>query len=67
MCAGAIILSRIPKLVFGCYDPKMGASGTLYNITGDFRLNHKVHTIGGVLDYECKTLLKEFFKPKRKN
>lgn len=66
MCAGAIILSRIPKLVFGCYDPKMGSTGTLYTITEDKRLNHSVHTIGGVMDDVSGNLLKEFFKGKRK-
>ncbi|HTX17703.1 MAG TPA: tRNA adenosine(34) deaminase TadA [Bacteroidota bacterium] len=65
MCAGAIVLSRIPTLVFGSYDPKMGACGTLYAMTDDKRLNHRVHTIGGVLDGACGDLLKEFFKKKR--
>jgi tRNA(adenine34) deaminase len=65
MCAGAIVLSRIPSVVFGCYDPKMGACGTLYSITDDDRLNHRVHSIGGVLDAQCGELLKEFFRKKR--
>jgi len=65
MCAGAIVLSRIPAIVFGCYDPKMGACGTLFSITDDERLNHRVHTIGGVRDAECGELLKEFFRKKR--
>ena len=47
------------------FDPKMGACGTLYSITNDKRLNHRVHTIGGVLDNVCGALLKEFFKKKR--
>jgi tRNA(adenine34) deaminase len=66
MCAGAIVLARIPTIVFGSYDPKMGACGTLLSITEDARLNHHVHTIGGVLDGQCGELLKEFFKKKRK-
>lgn len=66
MCAGAIVLARIPTIVFGCYDPKMGACGTLYSITEDERLNHRVHTIGGVRDAECGELIKEFFRKKRK-
>ena len=66
MCAGAIVLSRIPTLVFGSYDPKMGACGTLFSMTEDRRLNHTVHTIGGVLDTECGGLLKDFFRKKRK-
>lgn len=65
MCAGAIVLSRIPTVVFGSYDPKMGACGSLYSITEDGRLNHRVHTIGGVLDLQCGGLLKEFFAKKR--
>ena len=66
MCAGAIVLARIPTIVFGCYDPKMGACGTVLSITEDKRLNHRVHTLGGVRDAECGDLLKEFFKKKRK-
>lgn len=66
MCAGAIVLARVPVLVFGAYDPKMGACGTLYSMTEDKRLNHRVHTIGGVLDAQCGELMKEFFSKKRK-
>ena len=61
MCAGAIVLARIPTLVFGSFDPKAGASGTLYNITHDRRLNHTVHVISGVCDRESELLLKGFF------
>ena len=61
MCAGAIVLARIPTLVFGSFDPKAGASGTLYNITHDRRLNHTVHVISGVCDRESEKLLKGFF------
>lgn len=61
MCAGAIVLSRIPTLVFGAYDPKAGACGTLYNIVEDARLNHRVHVIPGVCDVESEQLLKGFF------
>ncbi|MEX2117416.1 MAG: nucleoside deaminase [Bacteroidota bacterium] len=61
MCAGAIILSRIPTLVFATYDPKAGACGTLLNITGDKRLNHQPHVIPGVCDRESEELLKRFF------
>ncbi|MAT38409.1 MAG: tRNA-specific adenosine deaminase [Ectothiorhodospiraceae bacterium] len=66
MCAGAIVLARIPTLVFAAYDPKAGASGTLYNITEDDRLNHKVHVIPGVLDAKSNALLKAFFGAIRK-
>ncbi len=65
MCAGAMVNSRIGKLVFGAYDPKAGAAGTLFTITEDKRLNHRIHTIGGILDAECGAILKEYFKKKR--
>ena len=65
MCAGAIVLAKIPTLVFGAYDPKAGACGTLYTITEDARLNHRVHTIGGVRDAECGGLIRDFFNVKR--
>jgi tRNA(adenine34) deaminase len=65
MCAGAIVLSRLPTLVFGAYDAKAGACGTLYAITEDKRLNHQVHTVAGVLDQACGQLMSEYFKAKR--
>jgi len=61
MCAGAIVLARIPTLVFGAYDPKAGACGTLMNIVEDSRLNHKPHVVAGVCDRESEELLKGFF------
>lgn len=61
MCAGAIVLARIPRLVFGAFDPKAGACGTLYNIVNDARLNHRVETIHGILEERCGAILKEFF------
>jgi tRNA(adenine34) deaminase len=61
MCAGAIVLARIPVLVFGAYDPKAGACSTLYNIVEDRRLNHLVHVVPGVLDERSAALLKGFF------
>jgi len=66
MCAGAIVLARIPRLVFGAYDPKAGACTSLYTITNDTRLNHRVHTEGGVLEEKCGAILKEFFFAQRK-
>ncbi|HTY39174.1 MAG TPA: tRNA adenosine(34) deaminase TadA [Bacteroidota bacterium] len=66
MCAGAIVLARIPTLVFATFDPKAGASGTLYNITHDKRLNHTVHVISGVCDRDSEVLLKGFFGRVRK-
>ncbi|MGD0038666.1 MAG: tRNA adenosine(34) deaminase TadA [Bacteroidota bacterium] len=65
MCAGAIVLARIPMLVFSSYDPKAGACGTLYNIVEDPRLNHSVHVVGGICDKESEALLKLFFTKKR--
>lgn len=65
MCAGAIVLSRIPAIVFGCYDRKMGACGSLYTIPEDNRLNHRTHVVAGVMDAEAASLLKEFFKSRR--
>jgi tRNA(adenine34) deaminase len=67
MCAGAIVMARIPTLVFGAYDPKAGACGTLYAITEDKRLNHTVHVVGGICDRESEDLLKKFFVKKRVN
>lgn len=61
MCAGAIVVARIPILVFASYDPKAGACGTVYNIVEDKRLNHTVHVIGGVRDTRSGELLKAFF------
>jgi len=60
MCAGATVLARIPTLVFGSFDPKAGACGTLYNLTHDRRLNHTCHVISGVSDIESEELLKRF-------
>lgn len=65
MCAGAIVLARLQNVVFGAYDPKAGACGTIYTITEDTRLNHQTHTIGGVMDSDCSMILKEYFQKKR--
>ncbi len=65
MCAGAIVLARIPQLVFGAYDIKAGACGTLYNIPEDTRLNHRTRVIAGVLDAECAALMQQYFRNKR--
>ena len=66
MCAGAIVLARIPRVVYGATDPKTGACGSLYNIINDNRLNHRCEVISGVLEDECSKLLKDFFKKLRK-
>jgi tRNA(adenine34) deaminase len=65
MCAGALVLSRVARLVFGAYDPKAGACGSLYQICQDPRLNHRVQTEGGVLAEPCAELLREFFRGRR--
>jgi len=65
MCAGALVLARIPNLVFGAYDPKAGACSSLYMITNDLRLNHRVTTMGGVLQEKCGGILQEFFQHAR--
>jgi tRNA(adenine34) deaminase len=65
MCAGSLVLARPDKLIFGAYDPKAGACGTLYTITEDDRLNHRIMTLGGILDQECGAILKEYFLKKR--
>ena len=65
MCAGALVLSRIGRLVIGTDDPKTGACGSLYNIAGDGRLNHRIEITRGVLGEECSALLKEFFRSRR--
>src|SRR3990170_6556208 len=62
MCMGAIILARVPRLVFGAFDPKAGACGSLYDISGDKRLNHRVHVSSGVLGSESQAALKDFFR-----
>ena len=64
MCAGAIVNARIDKVVFGAYDPKAGACGTLYNLT-EGRLNHTPEVIGGVMEEETAAVLKDYFKKKR--
>jgi len=65
MCAGAIVLARIPLLVYGAPDPKSGACGTLYNIVQDDRLNHRVDLITGVLEAKCSLILSDFFRKLR--
>ena len=66
MCMGAIILSRIPTVVFGCFDPKGGAAGSLYDLSNDPRLNHTVELLPRILEAECSGMLSEFFAALRK-
>jgi len=61
MCAGALVLARIARLVFGAFDPKAGAVSSLFDVVRDPRLNHRVEVRGGVLETECSALLKDFF------
>jgi tRNA(adenine34) deaminase len=61
MCAGALVLARIARLVFGAFDPKAGAVSSLFDVVRDPRLNHRVDIRGGVLEAECGALLKDFF------
>ena len=61
MCMGAILLSRIERVVFGCHDPKGGAAGSLYDLSNDSRLNHSIMLAAGVRGGECSALLSDFF------
>lgn len=61
MCAGALVLARVDRLVFGAFDPKAGAVGSLWDVVRDPRLNHRPEVVGGVLEDECAALLREFF------
>jgi tRNA(adenine34) deaminase len=65
MCAGAIVLARIPTLVFGAYDPKSGACGSVLNVTQNVKLNHRVQVIGGIREQKCSLILTDFFKKLR--
>jgi tRNA(adenine34) deaminase len=65
MCAGAIVLSRLDRLVFGAFDPKSGAVGSLWDVVRDRRLNHRPEVVGGVLAEECSAVLDDFFARQR--
>ncbi|MHC4571221.1 MAG: tRNA adenosine(34) deaminase TadA [Planctomycetota bacterium] len=65
MCAGALVLSRMDRLVYGCDDPKSGACGSLYNIVADGRLNHRLEVTSGVLAEQCREQLQNFFQQRR--
>ena len=67
MCAGALVLARIKNLYFGVSDPKTGACGSVVNIANHKKLNHRIKVTQGILETECSSLLKDFFKKKRKN
>jgi tRNA(adenine34) deaminase len=65
MCAGALVLSRMDRLCYGCSDPKSGACGSLYNIVQDQRLNHRVEVTSGVMEEQCRQQLQNFFAKRR--
>jgi len=65
MCAGAIVAARIPRVVFGAWDEKVGAAGSAYDILRDARLGNPVEVIPGVLEDQCSQVLKDFFEAKR--
>jgi tRNA(adenine34) deaminase len=65
MCAGAIVLARVPRVVFGCADPKAGAAGSVLDVLAEPRLNHRPAVVGGVLAASCAALLTDFFGSRR--
>ncbi len=66
MCMGAILLARVARVVYGCRDPKGGAAGSLYDLSADRRLNHRVELVAGVREAECSAILSGFFAELRK-
>src|SRR5437763_17092917 len=65
MCAGAIVLARVPRVVFGATDPKAGAAGSVFNVLDEPRLNHRPQVESGLLAEDCADLLRSFFAPRR--
>ena len=65
MCAGAIVAARIPRVVFGAWDERVGASGSLYDLLRDNRLGNPVEVIGGIKEEECAKQLRDFFESRR--
>jgi len=65
MCMGAILHSRIKRLVFGAFDPKAGAAGSMIDLTAGKKLNHTIEIKSGVLEADCRALMQDFFKEKR--
>jgi len=65
MCAGAVMLARVDRLVYGCPDPKAGACGSVFNMVRESQLNHQVKVVGRVLAEDCSQVLKEFFGQRR--
>lgn len=65
MCMGALLQARVPRLVFGAMDPKAGACGSLYDLSQDRRLNHRIEVVSRVMEKECGAVLSRFFKERR--
>ncbi|WP_285749771.1 nucleoside deaminase [Lentzea sp. NBRC 105346] len=65
MCAGALVLARLSRVIFGAWEPKTGAVGSLWDVVRDRRLNHRPEVHGGVLEEECAELLESFFRTQR--
>ncbi len=65
MCAGALVLARVQRVVFGCWEPKTGAAGSLWDVVRDRRLTHRVEVVAGVLAEECAESVRRFFVPLR--
>ena len=65
MCAGALVLARVARLIFGAFDPKAGAVSSLFDVVRDTRLNHRVDVRGGILEAECGAILKDFFASRK--
>ena len=65
MCMGAIINARVERLVFGAFDPKFGAAGSIYNLPDDEKLHHKIKVITGIMEEECRQIIQGFFKKRR--
>ncbi|MCK5895473.1 MAG: tRNA adenosine(34) deaminase TadA [Cocleimonas sp.] len=66
MCAGAMLHARIERVIFGAYDPKTGAAGSVFDVFSDTRHNHRIEVVGGVLAEPCGNRLRRFFKERRK-
>ena len=65
MCMGAALQARVSRLIFGAFDPKWGAAGSLYNLAGDHRLNHQIEVVSGIMEKECIALVQDFFHSRR--
>jgi len=65
MCAGALVQARVPTLVLGAWDPKAGACGSVWDLVGDSRANHRVQVLGGLREEECAEVLRAFFRERR--